>query len=337
MRRWLSVIGALLLCLIACGNKNREVPISESRILMDTLVRISVFNTKHSSKHVKEILDLAFKEMALIESRTSVHADSSDIYRIEREAGQKAVPVFPDTYRILMEAQRISTRTGGAFDVTIGGIKEIWKFDSAHPEVPERDLLQTRLSNVDYQSICLEDSHVYLSHRGVHLDLGGVAKGYIIDRGVAILQEKGIRAGIVDAGGDMRIFGNHPDRDRWRVGIQHPRGLRGELLAELHISETCIATSGDYERFFEQDGIRYHHILDPKTGLPVRECVSVTIVTESAIRADAFATAVFVMGPKKGLDFIEEDPSLEGVIVFEEEGRLLHVVSKGLQQELFFH
>jgi thiamine biosynthesis lipoprotein len=275
--------------------------------------------------------------MAFLEAKTSVHIDSSEIHQVEKQAGLHAVPVTRDTYRILVKAQEISEITEGAFDVTIGAIKELWKFDSDHPEIPNSFLIRSFLSKVNYKYIHFQDSCIFLSQPGMQIDLGGVAKGYIIDRGVAILQNAGIQSGIMDAGGDMRIFGKHPNRDLWHVGIQHPRGQRGDLLAELRVPETSIATSGDYERFFQREGIRYHHILDPKTGLPARDCISVTIVSETALMADAFATGVFVLGPEKGMALIEKQPSLEGVIVFEEEGQLRVLVSKGLKQNVFFH
>jgi thiamine biosynthesis lipoprotein len=151
------------------------------------------------------------------------------------------------------------------------------------------------------------------------LDLGGIAKGYSIDRALHVLQQSGIQQALVNAGGDIRCLGTKPDGSPWRIGIQHPR--RPGVLGVVELQNAAITTSGDYERFFVRDDastheeVRYHHLLDPQTGMPARGCQSVTILTKTAEAADVYSTAVFIMGPEQGLAFIEEDPDLEGMIV----------------------
>jgi thiamine biosynthesis lipoprotein len=337
MKVHLLIKGLSLLILFSCGNSGTEKPITQSCILMDTIVRISVYENSLSKQQVQKALDLAFQEMEKVEEKTSAYMDSSDLFKIEKMAGRHWVSVSPGTFGILQQSLEISKKTHGSFDVTIGTIKKIWGFDSENPSIPDSALIHACLSRMGNEHIRLGDNSVFLKRTGIHLDLGGAAKGYIIDRGVDILRKAGIRSGIVDAGGDMRIFGRHPIKKHWTIGLQHPREPRNVLLAEVHTSEASIATSGDYERFFEEGGIRYHHILDPETGFPANECVSVTIVAQSAFLADAYATAVFVMGPEKGMALIESEPSLEGLIVFEVDGQLKTVISPGLQENIHFY
>lgn len=337
MRRFLLISGLFLLSFSFCGNRDDGTPVSESRILMDTIVRISIYQTRLSRQQIDQALDRAFQVMADIEAKTSVYIDSSDLFFIEKMAGQRSIPVSPGTFKILQKSLAVSEKTGGAFDITIGTIKKIWGFDSESPSVPDSTQIHAGLSQTGYQQIRLGNNSVSLKKPGIHIDLGGAAKGYIVDSGVAVLQQSGVESGIVDAGGDMRIFGRHPTKEYWTIGLQHPRKPRNILLAEFHTQAASIATSGDYERFFEVEGIRYHHILDPKTGFPANRCVSVTIVAKSALLADTYATAVFVMGPEKGMALIENDPLLEGMIVLEEDNRLVTLISRGLQESIHFY
>lgn len=168
------------------------------------------------------------------------------------------------------------------------------------------------------------------------VDLGGIAKGLIINRGVDVLREAGIQSGIIEAGGDLRIFGNHPVREKWNIAIRHPRSDEGAFFGVLATDETGIATTGDYERYFYNDGKRYHHILDPQTGYPAEGCISVTVVAESALLADAYATAVFVLGIDEGMALIDRLPSVDGIIIYEEEDRIQYKISERLQQMIEF-
>jgi thiamine biosynthesis lipoprotein len=159
----------------------------------------------------------------------------------------------------------------------------------------------------------LEGQQLHKASPQLQLDLGGIAKGYAVDRAVAILKQHGVANAAVNAGGDMYLLGQRPERP-WRIGIQHPREEKG-VLETVQISNRAVVTSGDYERFFEKDGVRYHHIFDPQTGIPARECQSVTIITDSVALGDALATAVFVLGPKAGLTLLEQFPQAEGLVI----------------------
>lgn len=311
-------------------------PVEETRFLMDTVVRISVYDQDLSPGRVHTAIDKAFKRMEQIEDLTSIYIDSNDVSRIIQNAGLKFTPVSSDVSQLLRSSIEVSENTMGAFDITVGVIKRLWQFDSDTPLVPDEALLKLNLHNVNYKEIQVMGNMAYLGMGGMVIDLGGIAKGYIIDQGIAVLLEEGVKVGIVEAGGDMGIFGSHPHRKKWRIGIRHPRKSQEEIIGVLETDACSIATSGDYERCFFHNGIRYHHILDPRSGLPAEDCVSVTIVTESALLADAYATAVFVLGHEKGLELIERMPSVEGVIFYEEYGQLKRVVSKALLNKIHF-
>ena len=311
-------------------------PVEETRFLMDTVVRISVYDEDLSHGRVHTAIDKAFKRMEQIEALTSIYIDSNDVSRIIQNAGLKFTHVSSEVSQLLKSSIEVSENTMGAFDITVGVIKRLWQFDSDTPLIPDEALLRLNLHNVNYKEIYIDGNMAYLGMGGMVIDLGGIAKGYIIDQGIAVLLEEGVKAGIVEAGGDLGIFGSHPHRAKWRIGIRHPRKSQEESIVVLETDACSIATSGDYERCFFHNGIRYHHILDPRSGLPAKDCVSVTVVTESALLADAYATAVFVLGHEKGLELIERMPSIEGVIFYEEDGQLKRVVSKALLNKIHF-
>lgn len=329
MKRFTAVICVFSLGLISCGDSRGHGPVERTRFLMDTVVRVSVYDKGMSERKIGEAIDRVFREMEKIEAKASIHVDTSEVLRLVEESGKSPIRVSPEIFWLLKKSVEVSDETRGAFDVSVGVVKDLWGFDTDHPSVPDRSTVQSILPKVDYREIDLRDGEVFLRQSGMRIDLGGIAKGYIIDQGIRILQEEGIRSGLVEAGGDLRVFGSHPDRKVWRIGIRHPRGEEGELFGVLETAAVSIATSGDYERYFVRDGKRYHHILDPKTGFPANRCISVTIVAECALLADAYATAVFVLGPVKGMALIKDHPSIEGMIIYEVEGQCHHVVSEG--------
>jgi thiamine biosynthesis lipoprotein len=297
---------------------------------MDTVVRIAVYDPKMSRSGAEVAIDQAFKRMAEVEAKVSSHITGNKISALNAQAGDDFLSVSDETRLLLKTSRKIGDETGGAFDVAIGLIKNLWSFDSETPSVPDSASIRKRLPLIDYRQIEIRDHHARLMRLGMAIDLGGIAKGLIIDRAVESLQSSGVRAGLVDAGGDIRIFGQHPTNTHWRIGVKHPRPNKKSLYAVIETDATSIATSGDYERFFIINDRRYHHILDPKTGYPATGCVSVTVVAESAMIADAYATAVFVLGPDAGMKLIERLPEIEGMILFEKDGHLERRTSRGL-------
>jgi thiamine biosynthesis lipoprotein len=298
---------------------------------MDTVVRIAVYDRNLPVKSIRQSINDAFKCMKAIEVKTSIHNDSSEVTLVNQNAGLQEVKVSLEIITILNESIRISKETDGAFDVTVGILKQLWSFESDEHFIPESKTIFSQLPYVNYRKITVNNRNVFLHEPGMQIDLGGVAKGYIVDRGIQVLKDAGIEAGIIDAGGDLRIFGHHPYRQNWRIGIRHPREPEA-LYGILEIPAISVTTSGDYERYFEMEGKRYHHILDPKTGAPASGCISVTILAENALSADAYATAVFVLGPVKGLALINKISGIEGMILVKEKSSIRSIMSEQFEK-----
>jgi len=330
MRRFFLATIPFLIILCSCTH----YPVEETRFLMDTVVRIAIYDSNLNQDQIQNVIDETYQIMSDLESKVSAHVDTSDISKINRYAGVSSVSVSFETLDLIRQSINISDCTGGTFDVTIGAVKTLWNFEEPESQIPNSKQIQQVLPLVNFRDMRVDGLRIFLKKKGMRLDLGGLAKGFIVDQAVHHLQKSGITSGIVDAGGDLRTFGNHPKNNFWKIAIQNPRPVGDVFYAILKTREKSIATSGDYERYFWKNGTRYHHLLDPQTGYPARGCVSVTIVASNAMLADAYATAVFIMGAQKGMAWLEKTPNIEGLIIYEEEGQLVHQISKGLINDI---
>jgi len=226
--------------------------------------------------------------------------------------GQQVVPL--ELAQLISRGQALGELTDGAFDITFAGVGKLWDFKKKPPVVPTVEKVKLALANVDYRRIQIvpEKSSVAIP-KGFRIGLGGIAKGYGIDAAMRVLRQHGVQHAIVNVGGDMKVLGKKHGKP-WEVRIAHPRN-KETGLALLNLSNTCVVTSGDYERFFEVDGERYHHILDPRTGYPSKGCITATVVAKNAEYADSLATALCVMGPKKALELVEKLRRVEAIVV----------------------
>lgn len=277
--------------------------------------------------------DAVFAEFDRLDRMLSVWKEGSDVVRLNAAAGREPVHVSPETIEVLTVARQISEWTGGKFDVTFGALSGLWKFDQDQDNViPARAAVAARLPDVDYAALEIDAPRgtAFLRRPGMRAHLGGIGKGYAIDRAAAILRARGFNDFMIQSGGDLFVSGHRGDRP-WRLGIRDPRGPADHSFATLDLTNGTFSTSGDYERFFMKDGRRYHHILDPDLGEPARGCRSVTIVADRAVFADGLSTGVFVLGPEKGMALVETLPNVEGVIV-SGDNRVL--VSSGLRGKL---
>jgi len=262
----------------------------------------------------------------------TVYRDDSPVSEVNARAGHGGVEVPEELLKLVVEAKQISAQTDGKFDISFGALGGLWRYKAEKPTLPDPSLIEARLPLVDYRAILVdrEKKTIALAKPGMAIGLGAIAKGYAVDRVAHILRSHGEDNFIINGGGDLFISGRKGDRP-WKVGIQNPRD-RASYFARFPVTRPgAVVTSGDYEKFFELDGKRYHHILDPDTGYPARGTVSVTILADSAARADALATGVFILGPEKGMELIEADDTLEGVIVTDE---LIPLVSSGLKDTI---
>jgi thiamine biosynthesis lipoprotein len=244
------------------------------------------------------------------------------------------VPVSPDVRDALVTANQVSEWTSGTFDVTFAALGDLWKFDTQNKDntVPDPREVAKRLALINYRDLQVDEKAgtAFLRRKGMRVNLGGIGKGYAVDRAVEILRKRGLENFMIQAGGDLYVSGQKGDRP-WRLGIRDPRGPADKIFAALDLSNGTFSTSGDYERFFLKDGRRYHHIIDVRVGQPARECRSVTLVTDRAVIADALAKGVFILGPEAGMALIERLPHVEGVIVSAKNEVL---VSSGLKDRL---
>jgi thiamine biosynthesis lipoprotein len=291
------------------------------RRCMGTLCAVTAFHADDAV--VDRAANEAFDEMDRLELLMTNWRPTSDVEKVNAAAGKAAVEVAPETLEVIDKAIWVAEKTGGAFDVTVGAFFGLWKFDEDNDgSIPTTKQVRARLPLVDYEDILVDRERrtVKLRRVGQKINLGGIAKGYIVDAGVARLRKAGLRDFLVQAGGDLFASGRKGDRD-WIVGIQDPRAPRelpksgATTFATLSLSNQAFNTSGDYERFVIRGGRRYHHILDPRTGFPVTHTRAVTLLAPSAFLADAIDTAILVMGAEAGMKLVEELPEVAAVIV----------------------
>lgn len=303
--------------------------INRSQTLMGTVVEITA--TGKDEGKINRSITRALERMKQVEILMSKFTPESEISLINKNAGLKWVKVSPEVKEVLYKAKEFSRITGGAFDISIGILGKLWKFHK-DSQVPLREEIGRLMNLVDYRKLRVdkENSKVFLAARSMKIDLGGIAKGFIVDRGVEELKKNGVENFIINAGGDLTARGSKNGRP-WKVGIQDPRN-RAKIFVTLTLNDKSITTSGDYEKYFLQEGKRFHHILDPRTGYPARDCLSTTIIANDATTADALATAVFVMGPDKGIKLIETLSGVEGIIVDKERRIILSSGLNGLIQ-----
>ena len=274
-----------------------------------------------------------FDEFDRLDRLHSVWKDASDVVRINAAAGRAPVRVSPETLEVLRVARQVSEWTDGKFDVTFGALSGLWKFDQDQDnQIPRAEDVRRQLPLIDFRAVDVDVAHatVFLRRPGMRMHLGGIGKGYAVDRAAAILRASGVVNFLIQSGGDLYAGGTRGDRP-WRSGIRDPRGPADRIFAAMDLRDETFSTSGDYERFFIRDGHRYHHILDTDNGQPARGCRSVTIVTKEAVLADGLSTGVFVLGPRAGMALIEKLPDVEGVIVSDRNEVL---VSTGLRGRL---
>lgn len=263
-----------------------------------------------------EAFAAVFGEFDRLDALLSVWKAGSDVVRINTAAGTAPVSVSPETIEVLQAAARVSQWTGGKFDVTFGALAEVWKFDHDRDNrVPAAAEIAARLPLVDQRQVVVDAAAgtVSIRQRGARIHLGGIGKGYAIDRAAAMLRARGFAHFMIQFGGDLYVAGR-PGDEPWRLGISDPRAP-AESFATVELQDATFSTSGDYERAFIANGQRFHHLLDPDTGLPARGCRSVTIVAPSAMLADGLSTGVFILGPEAGMALVERLPEVEAVVV----------------------
>jgi thiamine biosynthesis lipoprotein len=323
---------AFVSCSTGTVTPHREAAVVQrSQVSMGTSIQLSAWTNDEAA--AVAAFDRVFLEFDRLDALMSVWKQGSDILRINAAAGKSSVPVSPEVRDVLRASQEVSEWTAGKFDITFAALSGLWKFDQdIDGGVPDRSKIAPRLPLIDYRAVQVDDraGTASLTRAGMQVNLGGIGKGYAIDRAVTIMRGAGLTDFMIQAGGDMFVAGRRGDRP-WRVGLQDPRGTPDTLFAAIELTDAAFSTSGDYERFFMRDGHRYHHILDPDTGEPAQRSRSVTIMARSSTIADGLSTGVFILGGEQGMALIEKLPDVEGVIVTAD-NRV--EVSSGLKERL---
>ncbi|NQU39489.1 MAG: FAD:protein FMN transferase [Lentisphaerae bacterium] len=281
--------------------------------MMGTQVGILVIHTNRPA--AEAAITAALHEMERVESLMTEWRPPGDIYRVNQSAGDGPVTVDHEVISLLLKARALCALTDGAFDITFGPLARVWNWKQPPSQLPNQSVIERALALVGDQHVIIDEvaDSVTLPQRGMSLGLGGIAKGYAVDRAVDVLKHHGMQHFVVNAGGDLAARGRHHDA-LWRIGIQHPREI-GRHIAMLPVSGGAVVTSGDNERFMMINGKRYAHIIDPRSGWPANHCQAVTILARNATQADALATGVFVLGPVDGLALVEKLEGVEGLIV----------------------
>ena len=338
-KRTSIVIGSMLLVLfvIAGCNKKSAVdtpkinkePYSDQQTLIGTYVQIRIYDDGKEA-----VLKKSFDKVKDLGDRITVNEKGSEIDEINDQAGIKPVKVSNDVYELIKRAAEYSADSDGGFDMAIGPVTQLWHIGFPDAKKPSQAEIDKALKLVNYKKVQLNDKEktVYLEEKGMALDLGAIAKGFITDEVVKVLEENDVRTAIVDLGGNIYVLGNSP-REKgadWNVGIQDPNKARNTVIGKIKESNKTLVTSGIYERYLEVDGQKYHHLFDPNTGYPFdNDIAGVTIITDQSIDGDGLSTAVFSMGVKKGLEYVEDLENVEVIFVTKDDNVY---VSKGIEK-----
>lgn len=294
---------------------------------LNTIISITIYGDEEA----EEILQKAIDRIYEIENRMSATILNSDIGLINQNAGIKPIKVHDDTFFVIQKALDYGDLTNGAFDISIYPLVKLWDVKSKNKKIPTEKEIVGVLDLVDYKKIKLDSNEntVFLEKEGMSIDLGGIAKGYAVDEVKAILVEGDIKHALIYMGGDIAVVGNKPGDELWKIGIEDPRyeNKGSNYFAVFEGMDLSVVTSGDYQRYMEVGGKRYHHIFNPHTGYPAESnIISTTVVGKSSIDADALSTAVFVLGVDEGFSMIEKNHEFDGIIVTKE--KYVHITER---------
>lgn len=324
----------IIISIFTSCNKTSEKNIqksveSQSRLLLGTSSKITIYDYPS-----EEVFSKSFDRLRDIENKMSIRIDSSEITLINQNAGIKPVKVSEDTFYIIKEAINVAALSDGAFDPTIGPLVELWNIGFDDAKVPTQDEIDRLLPLIGYQMVSLneDDKSVFLEKKGMMLDLGGIAKGYAADEVAIILKENNIEKAIINLGGNVLTLGTRVDDTKWRIGVQNPEEERGNYVLIVSLDSQSLVTSGPYERYSVVDGVTYHHILDSRTGYPVKtNLTSASIISSNSMLSDALSTAIYSLGIEKGLDLINSLDDVEALFI--DDNRNIYI-SKGFKDKV---
>lgn len=305
----LSICFLTACCLFLSACSSSEEPISKQGFLLDTVIQITLYDTENES-----LLDESFAICEKYEQLLSRTIESSDVSRIN-EANGKPVTVSDDTIALIQKSLTYSELSDGAFDITIAPLSSLWDFKD-QKTIPDSNDIEEARKLVDYHAIRIDNNSVTLTNPEASIDLGAIAKGYIADKIKEYLVSENVKSGLINLGGNVLTIGTKPDGSAWNIGIQKPFDEQNAAITSVHLSDESVVTSGVYERYFKQNGIIYHHILDAKTGYPYQNgLLGVTIISKESVDGDALSTTCFALGLEKGMELIRSLPDVEAIFI----------------------
>lgn len=323
MRKWCTALVAALFLAVALAGCAKpasqpvmvDPPYQDTQFLMGTVVTLRIYD-----QGKRPVLKKAFARIAALADAITVNEKGSEVDAINQQAGIKPVKVSPAVFKLVQAAKKTSVSSGGAFDLAIGPITNLWHIGFPDARKPAQAEIDAALPLVRYQDVALNAKNrtVFLKRKGMALDLGGIAKGFITDEATAVLRKNGVTTAILDLGGNIYVLGNSPKgkAGNWTVGIQDPKAGRGTPLGTITAKNQTIVTSGIYERYLEVAGQTYMHLMNPHTGYPfANELMGVSIVAATSLTGDALSTAAFDKGLTEGLAFINKQPNVEAIFV----------------------
>jgi FAD:protein FMN transferase len=303
----LVLIVFFIIGFFAAEKPNKKITIIQhSKFLLGTIVEIQI----HSSdiKQADKVISDAFNEIQRIDKLLSIYDSHSPVSKIN-SSPDSILNVDEEVYNLMQKCNSFWRLCSGSFDISIGSVSLEWGFGIGNPAVPNHGALNKALENSGWEHVSFPSNNKLKKSNGIKFDFGAVAAGYAADKAIELIAKSGITDALVNTGGEIRGIG-----DDWTIGIQHPR-KPGQLIGIVKLNGKAVSTSGDYEQYFEKNGIRYHHILNPKNGFPAQDCQSVTVIAENTLKADALSTGIFVLGPVKGLELAERYKDIEVYIV----------------------
>ncbi|MHB7980424.1 thiamine biosynthesis protein ApbE [Clostridium sporogenes] len=314
----IKYVTILLLCIclplvfVGCDSKSEE-PVSRETYLMGTIINIKAYG-KNADKAVQASVD----KISDIENKMSLNISTSEINKINKNAGIAPVKVSKNTFDVVKASLIYSEKTKGSFDITVEPLVSLWGIGTDKARIPSKDEISNALSLINYKDVVIneKESTIMLKRKGQAIDLGAIAKGYTADELKKVLLNYNVSSAFLNLGGNVYVLGNKPDKTPWKIGVQNPLEPRGDYLGIVSVSDKSIVTSGNYERFFERNGKRYHHIFDTKTGYPAEKgLISVSIISDKSIDGDALSTSVYTLGLDEGKKLIESLKDVEAVFV----------------------
>lgn len=318
MRYCLAVMSGIVLLLFSSGcatTRPESVPVVVKRTQMQMGTLVTITSVATDRQRAQNAASAGFQEIHRLEQLLSTWIATSELSRVNAAAGRDVITLSRDTTKVLEASLEMARLTEGGFNILVGPAVEAWSVLDRQ-QIPSDAVLQAVRPLTDLRLLHLNAAErtAYLAKPGMRIEVGGIGKGFAADMAVAAMQEAGATAGVVALSGDIRTFGRLPSGEKFPFGIRHPR-REGAVLAFIDLQDEAISTAGDYERYFERDGVRYHHILDPITLQPARDCQSVTVVARDGLTADGLDTGIFVMGRERGLALVERLPGVGAVIV----------------------